>query len=304
WGRDNPWEQLWLGHLILLIPLVIVLGITWQVAGNGRTAWRWLALGLTVRACGDGIRWFIVTAQGGYPFVLNSLGLIYGLAALFTAWGLGQYGHPLRTPVSRVRLIVDAFLTSTASLALLWLLIFRAALNSSVVREEMVLWLGLQINWLPILVVLIRLVMAEIRSFPAALGLWGLGWLILALNDQAFFALWQRNAYFVGAPLDVAYNFGLLILGAGALLSIPGVTSISTRGQRGWRYAGLRLQNLFPLLLTLLLGWTVLIQYQLQGRVDLLGLWVTLWLTLGLIARQGLIIGETEFRQYAGLVYS
>jgi PAS domain S-box-containing protein len=306
WGRDSAWERLWLGHLTVMIPLVMVLWLTWQAAGKGGGAWRWLALGFTVRAWGDGMRWLMTSLSGEPVSLLAALGLIYGVAALLTAWGLGLYGHPLRTPTSRMRLMMDVILTSTASLTLLWLLVFHPAINGPMTREGSPVWLGLQMAWLPVLVALNRFLLADVRSFPSALGLWGLGWLILALSDQAYWGLWQRDVFFVGTPLDTGISLGMMVLGAGALMAIPTATRESglTRWQRGWRYAGLRLQNLLPLLLTLLLGWTVLIRYQLQGQVDLLGLWVTLWLTLGLIARQGLIIGETEFRQYAGLVYS
>ncbi len=306
WGRDSTWERLWLGYLTLAISLGMVLWLTWQAAGKGCGAWRWLALGFTVRAGGEGLRWLMSILPAELASFPAILGLIYGLAALLTAWGLGQYGHPLRTPASRMRLIMDAVLTSTASLILLWLLVFRPILNGTIAREGLLIWLGLQTAWLPVFVALNRFLLADIKSFPAALGLWGLGWLILALGDQAYWGLWLRDAHVVGTPLDTGSILGMMVLGTGALVAVPAAAASpgSTRWQRGWRYAGLRLQNLFPLLLTLILGWTVLIRYQLQGRVDLLGLWVTLWLTLGLIARQGLIIGETEFRQYAGLVYS
>ncbi|WP_299029855.1 ATP-binding protein [uncultured Thermanaerothrix sp.] len=306
WGREDVWERLWLSSLVTLIPALLVLWLVWQGASNRTTAWRWLALGLTVRLMGDGGRWVMAILHPAPTLLIPGVGICYGLAALLTAWGLWQYTHPLRTDTSRMRLGVDVILTSTAALTLLWLLILRPGLNSSIGEATFSMWLGLQMGWLPVLVVLNRFLLAEVSRFPPVLGGWGAGWLILTLSDQAYFGLWSQQAYLLGNPLDVVWNLGIITLGVAALVAGQPLTSrrLLSRWQRGWRYASSRLQNLLPLLLTLLLGWTVLIGYQIQGHVDRLGLWVTLWLTLGLIARQGLLIGETEFRQYAGLVYS
>lgn len=306
WGREDAWERLWLASLVTLIPTLLVIWLVWQDAPNRPAAWRWLALGLAIRLAGDGGRWVLAILHPAPTFLIPTLGVCYALAALLTAWGLWQYTHPLRATTSRMRLGVDLFLTSAAVLTLLWLLVLRPGLNATRGQATFPLWMGLQMAWLPVLIALNRFLIAEVNHFPSALGGWGLGWLILVLSDQAFFSLWSQDAYLLGSPLDVGWNLGAVILGAAALLAGPPISPVRSlsRWQRGWRYVSTRLQNLLPLLFTLILGWIVLIGYQIQGRVDLLGVWVMLWLTVGLIARQGLLIGETEFRQYAGLVYS
>jgi PAS domain S-box-containing protein len=99
---------------------------------------------------------------------------------------------------------------------------------------------------------------------------------------------------------------GYLFFGAADVwaVSVPQISSVTSRWQRTWRYWRARLQNLLPILLTLLLGWSVLVLWQLEGEFDTLALWATFVLTLGLIIRQGLVFGEMEYRQYAGLVNS
>ena len=65
-----------------------------------------------------------------------------------------------------------------------------------------------------------------------------------------------------------------------------------------------RVQGLLPLLSVLILGWYALVDWQLHGLFDSLALWVTVVLSLGLIARQGVRAGEIEYEQYASLVNS
>ncbi len=56
--------------------------------------------------------------------------------------------------------------------------------------------------------------------------------------------------------------------------------------------------------MTVALGWYTLIDWQIQGRFDPVGVWSTVLLGLVLVGRQGILTGEIEFQRYASLVDS
>jgi PAS domain S-box-containing protein len=97
-----------------------------------------------------------------------------------------------------------------------------------------------------------------------------------------------------------------LILAGGAAWSqrqsLTQATPLGT-GERG-RRAQAVIKMALPLAATLAVSWYVLIDIRNTGQPDLLGLTVAVLLALVLVARQGVMAGELELRQYAHLVNS
>jgi signal transduction histidine kinase len=61
---------------------------------------------------------------------------------------------------------------------------------------------------------------------------------------------------------------------------------------------GARIQNILPVTLVLALSWFVIMEWRISGEISVLGLWMTLLLSLALIVRVGIRTGEAELYKY------
>jgi hypothetical protein len=64
------------------------------------------------------------------------------------------------------------------------------------------------------------------------------------------------------------------------------------------------LKVVLPIAATFVLGWYVIIDISITGQPDLFALFMTIFLALVLVARQGVLAGELQLRRYAQLVNS
>jgi len=303
WGREDAWERLWLGGTTTLVSLLLAVFLAVEAARGAQPealrAWRWLVIGLGLRALAEGVRFVLGLFWPGLAWNVSWSAWLYLPVAGCAALAVVLFPLPPRGNVSRLRLMLDGLLTAGAWISLLWLLGLRPRLSLAP------WWViaAAQLDWLVVLLWFQRFLLADAGRFPGSFVALGLGWLVLPFGDQAFL---DSQGYQPGAPLDWVWSMGYLFLGGAGVWAMPVLQSwrASSRWQRTWRYWRARLQNLLPILLTLLLGWSVLVLWQLAGNFDSLALWATFALTLGLIIRQGLVFGESEFHQYAGLVNS
>ncbi len=314
WGSTEPWERYWLGNIsILLGGLAAAATAGWLstvVPNEARSGYRLLALGLGVWAFNDLLRMLLLAARPDFLLRPNVCDGLYLPGALLVAAGLGRFPRPLPSTGSRLRRWLDITLTSLASLMLIYLLAVQPRLNAPPAGGN-----GLGILYpladLGLLLLVINLLIisdARRTALPfgwltAALGVYALTDLLYAT------ALWLGN-YQIGAATDLGWAVGDALWLA-ALLRTPFALKALNPAEARRRLGGgllqgglARLQSLLPILAVLVLGWFALLDWQLSDQFNQPVLGVTVLLILGLIARQGLVTGEVEFEQYAGLVKS
>ena len=261
WGRENAWERLWLGSMATLAPGLLALFLAVKGVRGPRVealrAWRWLVAGLGLRALGDGVRFVLGLLLPESVWDVSWSAWLYLPVAVCVALAFVVFPLPPRADISRLRLLVDGLLTAGAWFSLFWLLGLRPRLSLTP------WWViaAAQLEWLIVLLWFQRFLLADARHFPGSFVALGLGWLALTFGDQAFL---DSPVYQPGAPLDWVWAMGYLFFGAAGVwaVSVPQISSVTSRWQRTWRYWRARLQNLLPILLTLLLGWSVLVLWQ------------------------------------------
>jgi PAS domain S-box-containing protein len=304
WAQPAPQERFWTGSLALAFSALVVLALAWKaraaiVTPALRTAWGWIAAGITLWAAGHILRTLFGVLYPG-ALRLGPADAVFLAGSMLLLVGILSYPLYGRPRLGRGRLLAEATITTTAIITLAWMIIFKpaAAVNTSSFYYP---FAGL----LLLLVLLNLFLLNHAASFPPVFR-----WMILALGatsagDLAYSYLLPQGGYNPGSAVNFGWVLGNALM-AGAVLTqmrssnAPAPAEQTTLLQKSIA----RVQSLLPLVLTITLGWYTIIDLQVNRRADPLGLWVTVVLGLALILRQGLVAGEVEFQQYARLVDS
>jgi PAS domain S-box-containing protein len=307
WGRSDATEQFWIGSLTILATALAGAGLaTWAAmkAGPARAAWTWLAAGLWLWVAENLARMLVQAFEPGLLAQLNPLDGLYLAGAAALAVGLLRYPLPVRFRPSRLRLFMDITITSAALLTLVYLLFLKPWLASLPASGDP-LSIAYPLSDLVLLLVLVNLYLAGDAEHTLLPFAWiTLAVLAYALSNLAYNTFLNNSVYQPGSPIDLGWVAGDLFMGAAALSQThlrPNWDSRLGHTLKQWID---RLRGLVPLLVTILLGWFVVLDWRLNDLVNPIGLWVTFILALVLIARQGMLAGELEFQQYASLVNS
>ena len=304
WAQPAPLERFWTGSLALVFSSLVVLALAWKARSKVaapalRAAWGWIAAGLSLWAAGDILRMLFGRL---YPAAvrLGPADAAFLAGSLLLLVGILRYPLFGRPRLGRGRMLAEATITTTTIITLAWMIIFKpaAATNTSSFYYP---FAGL----LLLLVLLNLFLLNHAATFPPVFG-----WMTLALaatsaSDLAYIYLLQQGGYSPGSAVNFGWVLGNALLAAAILTQmrsadVPAPVEPTTILHKSVA----RIQSLLPLVLTIALGWYTLIDLQVNGRADQLGLWVTVVLGLALIGRQGLVAGEVEFQQYARLVDS
>ncbi|MEW6505755.1 MAG: PAS domain-containing sensor histidine kinase [Chloroflexota bacterium] len=314
WGSTDPWERYWLGNFSILAGGAAAAAtagwLSTVVEGDARRGYRLLGMGLGVWALNDLLRMTLLAAMPGFLLRPNLCDVLYLPGALLIAAGLVRFPRPLPSSGSRLRRWLDVTLTSLASLTLIYLLAVQPRLNAPPAAGNPLGILYPLADLVLLLVVADLLLLSDARRFSLPFGWLTAALAVIALTDLLYAtALFQGN-YQIGSVTDLGWAVGDALWLA-VLLRTPFAIRLLTPGGEVSQPAGrllqsglVRLQSLLPILAVLVLGWFVLLDWQLTDQFNQPVLGVTVLLVLGLIARQGLVTGEVEFEQYAGLVKS
>lgn len=308
WARKPELEQLVIGNLAMLFTsLLAAAAAVWvrkalQDQPRLQRTWTWLAIGLAIWTLGDLLRTLLQVMQFALNTQLVPLELLYLLGSLPLWVGLLIYPREQRQTFGRLGLLIDMTLTTTASLTLVWIAVLQPMQtwlpNSG--RPTAFIYPLVDLAGLILLVNLF--VLAEVRRLSPAFGWICLGLGVYTVTDLIYASLLNAGSYQLASPLDVGWVLGdmAIFLGAAAQLGWVSKATPDARLQRLLT----RFQFYLPLFATLALGLFTVGEWQLVGVANQAGLWVTVVLSLGLIARQGILAGEVEMQQYANLVNS
>jgi len=265
-------------------------------------AWRFLGACWLLAAVSGSLALAIWVFRGALPPV-PSISDLFLLAAYCSAlWALAVYSPFLQEGFGRLRAWLDVAILFLAVLGLSWLALVQPVLGAGISPSIPVFWAML---WptldLCLLTLLLRLMLL------AKAGVERQSLLLLALAAAAALA-WHLVASFSVLTGDPSPTGRIAVFSlAAALLALwsaleAGKLEGTTAGFGRPRTRSANAEAFLPIAFTyLVVGYTG-VDVWLQGSVDELGLGISIALMLMLFARQGVVAGQSEMRQYAALV--
>ncbi|MBN1373592.1 MAG: PAS domain S-box protein [Anaerolineaceae bacterium] len=290
--------RLWAARLPVIVSGLAAFGMAWHAWRRSheaklRQAWTGLLIAIGLWTGADLYALFVQRMYPGQARGFDApelLSLAACVAVLAVIW-VTPRGFSRR--LGRMRLSLDVFITLAAVAALTWLLIFQPLGSTPAVllpAADALLLLAL-LDWF----------LTNEPGPRTALP----GWLAFVLSaylvsDLASARQFLFNASDPSRLANIGWFLGDLILILAAWMhSSPHKTLVLFRDVQG---TARRVQSLLPFIALTILGWYILLQWQIQGRIPLLGLWVAVILAFAFVARLSLMAGEVEFEQYARLV--
>lgn len=306
WGREDPAERFLVSNVTLLFTTLVVLAAAlWtraRITGFGlRRSWNWLCAGVAFWALGDLARLLLEALKAPHKLSFSPFDLLSLFGSIPFCVGLLIYPRQPRPHWGRLPLFFDTTLVTASTLTMIWLVALRpASLALGAIQAGSSFVLLYPTADLLIALVLLNLFLLSNPRQAMMPFLWiMMGALAYSFSDLTYAALLAGQGYQPGAPLDAGWVLGdlFLLMGITRQMNAPQTARI-------WQQLLTNLQRAAPLIATLVIGWYTLLNWQLAGRLEPLGLWMTVILSLGLIARQGIVAGELEMQKYASLVNS
>ena len=265
-------------------------------------AWRFLGACWLLAALSGSLALAVWVFSGGRPQV-PSVSDLFLLAAYGSAlWALAVYSPFLQEGFGRLRAWLDVAILFLAVLGLSWLALVQPVLAAVISPSIQVFWAML---WPTLDLCLLTLLLRLILLAKAGAERWSLG--LLALAAAAALA-WHLVASFSVLTGDSSPTGRIAVFSlAAALLALwsaleAGRLKVTSAAFGRPHTRSANAEAFLPIAFTyLVVGYTG-VDVWLQGRVDQLGLGISIALMLMLFARQGVVAGQSEMRQYAALV--
>jgi len=290
-------SRLFIGSLAVLVPGVAAVLMVFQflpeLAPAARPAWRFLGYGLACWSFGNLVR-SIYEGAGGMLVPAFSFADVFGfLAYPLLLLALVMYPFENRYAPSRFRFLLDVTISAgvVATLVGLMLGIPAASLSSTAAIP-----LVYPVADLILLAILINMLLAN-RQGRRTLFLWGCGLAAFLVSDYIYSLLEPVNGFQAGGLESLGWMLGGLVFGCGVVFTAE-VPPSQTPPDQPASDLGTRLQNVLPFAFVLALGWLVLSEWRISGRLPWLGGGVSLSLIVVLVVRMGVRAGEIELHQY------
>jgi PAS domain S-box-containing protein len=311
WARPAAPERMWTGGLTLVFTGLCVAALAWKLrdslpAGRERSTWTWAAAAFSLWAAADVLRMLFEVLIPGRAGAINPTDILFLLGSAVLAGGFLLHPRHTHRQMGRLRLLIEATITTAVVLSLAWMIIFRpvSLLASSALGSSLAILYPIS-DLLLLLVLLNLFLINETRALPGSFFGMLTGLVVYTAADLAYAALLPQGGYSAGSLVNFGWVLGDAVFAAAIYtrLRAPAIPSGPPRNSFFYRTLQ-RVQSLLPLVLTIVLGWYTILDWQVSGAFDPLGLWATVLFGLALIGRQGLMAGEYEFQQYARLVDS
>ena len=268
--------------------------------GAGRRTWRVMGTGWLLWSIASALRWGHWLLRGSLPAVPSVPELLYLAGAFSFLWSLASY--PVNPPerFGRLRELLDVAMLTLSVLTLSWFTILRPVVNAFLAPPVQVFWAGVRPAMdLVFLALLLRVSLLIGRAFEARpLLLLGATGLLLAVGDLLAGYETVLGDLTPGTWLDLAWIAAAWAAALAAHSTGPAGEAVRSSIGHGRR----RIEALLPIAFTYAVVGFTLIDAYLTGSIDKAGLTVSVALSALLLARQGVVAGQTEMRQYASLV--
>jgi len=264
-----------------------------------RLSWNTLLLAVVCFSIGSmlrlSFRWFNISPL--YWFAQGDFVLILG-APLF--WiGILRFPYQPRVKVTRLRSLFDFGLSVFAFIILVIALLYRPVTSSF--HEDFwkaISFLIVLMDVISIILIIFLFLVGDVRKITLSRG-----WLALSIGaytiSNLIYAFGSFNTVGTSGGIE---DFGRVLGNTFVMMAILSDVTPPIEWPRrmvqliyGFLY---RLQTYFPLMMGFMLSWFVFF----DNQINMLAFWGTVIIALGLIARQGLQIGEDEMQKYADLV--
>jgi signal transduction histidine kinase len=265
-------------------------------------AWRFLATAWILAALSAALQWAAWTLLGKaleVPSVVDLL-MLAGLSCAL--WAAAVYGAGPKERFGRLRSWLDVTILFLSVLGLSWLILLQPVLEIGIASPVQAFWAFM---WPSLDLVFLALVLrlflmarrGQERRPVGLLGLAGMAALVgnlvvgLAAITGDSPPAWRSEVLWM-----LAATLGALA-GFEAGRGMPAIDGAPPQ-PRGTSQAA----TLLPIAFTYVVVGYVGVDAWFQGSVDPFGLGIAIALTLLLFARQGVVAGQSEMRQYAALV--
>ena len=277
----------------------------WEPDGRLRQAWMFFGLGALLWTAGQALALaydLSLRKPAPLPSVVEPIRL-----AGYVFFGLGLLSYPLGLAehLGRLRLRLDIVVTSGAGAALGWLVVIRPVLDPDVAPVQ-VFWATLYpaLDLVLLLILLNVYLASRVAVVHRALAVLGAALTILLVADLPMAYLALQGEYRPSGAIGLGWLAAFLLLGlTGVVQGAELAQGMAAESER-WQRLRANLQVILPVAATVVLGWYALLDLRAAGQADQISIWVAALLALVLVARQGVMAGELELRQYAWLVNS
>ncbi|MFP3855158.1 MAG: ATP-binding protein [Anaerolineales bacterium] len=288
------------------LALLAALAVFRKAQGDPREqATSFIASGLALWVVADITR-ILLWMLGEVRPLSPSLGdLLYVAGGLALAGGLAVYPSAYPQRLGRVRNLLDVVISVVAVLALSWLALVRPVLQLNLAEPALVGWIAArQLMDLISLTLAVRVTLLRSPVPGWTFGLYFAGaFALLSLTDVFYHYSLLMDVWQPGGWVELGWLLStvLIVQASRRQLTDPNQEMESSRSRRH-RYLSFRVERLLPVAYTYLLVGFALAEWWLEGRPDPLALSASILVLLLLIARQGVIAGQSEMRQHAALV--
>lgn len=297
---------------LLTVGLGAAAGYTaWRSAAGlapagARRAWALVATALVLWTLSAGLRgsvWIAVGKVLPTPSVADLLTLAGNLSILGAA-----ATYPVAPPerFSGARDLLDKVILAVAVLTLSWLVILRPVIGSTIADPIVAFWACLPpvADLLLFTWILRLLLLSGHRTESRAFGILLAASLILLAADLGRGYMVLQGQVSAGTLVEAGLATAFVLI---AFASLERAQPNEVRPLEPFpsaRPLSQRFEPLLPIALTYaVVGYTV-IDWRLIGSLDWGGLGAAVALSLLLVARQGILQGQTEMRQYAAMVHA
>jgi signal transduction histidine kinase len=290
-------SRLLIGNLAVLTPLVTSVLLTIlmlpKIDPKSQRTWKFVGIALLSWAVGDGIRTFNEGLRGVSLPYFSTADIFNFLAYPFFFYALILYPFENRYAPSRFRFLLDATISSGVIAGFGWLTITQPGISTG---SGALIPLLYPIVDLILLMILLNMLLANRKARRTTVVL-GIGFLGFFLSDYLYSIMAQSGSYRAGGVESLGWVAGGLVFCLGSVIEASTYPLTGQKQTRGIDL-GARIQNTLPVALVLALFWFVVVEWQVSGELSVLGLWMSLLLSLVLIVRVGIRAGEAELYKY------
>ncbi|NMC53351.1 MAG: PAS domain-containing protein [Chloroflexi bacterium] len=308
-GRMASPEREWVGGAAIVAAAFLAGGLAFYLNRRladrrARRAWLWLALGLLVWVLADLARLFSAVWDWNEPAAGQAYNALYLLGALPLWFGLVLYPRKPRANAGALAMLIDATIIAATSVSLIWILMVQPFLLHPPNIRLPFASLFPFVDMAGILLVLILFLFSNADHMSLAFGWISLGLCASMASNLAYAGLIFPGLARGGGLADLGWVAGDVLFAAAAWADLNPAWSEKLNRQ-AWvsRWRGL-FQSILPLLSMFLMGGYTLLLWTFNGRVNDLGLYITVVSGMGLAVRQGIYAGEVEMQKFANLVNS
>ncbi len=290
-------SRLLIGNLAVFAPLLTAVVLTFKmlprISSPSQRTWQFVGLALACWAIGSGIHTFYEGLLGVQLPNFSVADIFNLLAYPFFFYALVLYPFENRYAPSRFRFLLDATIASGVVATLGYLTLAQPGIFTG---HAFPVPLVYPLVDLVLLMILLNMLLAN-RKARRTTFVWGAGLLAFFFSDFVYSVLAQSGSYEPGGLESLGWVTGGLIFCIGSVIE-AGSSPRQSQVPRPGIDLGARVQNILPVTLVLALFWFVMVEWQLSGEISVLGLLMSLLLSLALIVRVGIRTGEAELYKY------